>query len=182
MRGLVQLTLDFFATPEPASASSPAPPAGAENTRQTAIEFRHPRANRQIRLADATVAYEFKRGQRRTIGFSIGADGLVVSAPRWVGMSDVQAALQEKAAWILRKLDESRVRPYFDGRDSHEAPALAGPTASSFGAASPDRGELEEGAARAKAQSMQHGPGCESRRELPSGWPFLSRGSSGEEE
>ena len=44
--------------------------------------FRHPRANRDARLADALVAYEFKRGKRRTIGFSVGPDGLVVSAPK----------------------------------------------------------------------------------------------------
>ena len=133
MRGLVQLTLDFFATPEAASGSSPARPADAENTRQTDVDFRHPRANRQIRLADATVAYEFTRGQRRTIGFSIGADGLVVSAPRWVRMSDVQAALQEKAAWIVRKLHEARVRQErqlasrITWRDGAELPFLGRP-------------------------------------------------------
>ena len=133
MRGLVQLTLDFFATPEAASGSSPARPADAENTRQTAVEFRHPHANRQIRLADATVAYQFKRGQRRTIGFSIGADGLVVSAPRWVRMSDVQAALREKAAWIVRKLHEARVRQErqlasrITWRDGAELPFLGRP-------------------------------------------------------
>jgi len=112
MRGLVQLTLDFFAAPEPKAgpASSPSPPDDTEPARLAGVEFRHPRANRETRLADATVAYEFKRGKRRTIGFSVGPDGLVVSAPRWVGMADVQAALQEKASWIVRKLDESRLR------------------------------------------------------------------------
>lgn len=112
MRGLVQLTLDFFATPAPDSGSMsvPAPSGDAASVRRTVVEFRHPRASREIRLADATIAYEFKRGKRRTIGFSIGPDGLVVSAPRWVGMAEVQAALQEKASWIVRKLDESRAR------------------------------------------------------------------------
>lgn len=112
MRGLVQLTLDFFATPAPDSGSTagPAPSGDTASVRRAVVEFRHPRASREIQLADATVAYEFKRGKRRTIGFSIGPDGLVVSAPRWVGMAEVQAALQEKAPWIVRKLDESRAR------------------------------------------------------------------------
>jgi predicted metal-dependent hydrolase len=110
MQGLVQLTLDFFAPPEPErhlpAALNPTP-----RTLQAPVaEFRHPRANREVRLMDATIAYEFKRGKRRTIGFSVGPDGLVVSAPRWVGMAEVQAALQEKAPWIVRKLDETRVR------------------------------------------------------------------------
>ena len=72
--------------------------------------FAHPRANRQVRLCDAVVAYEFKRGKRRTIGFSVGSDGLVVSAPKWVPLHEVEAALQEKSHWIIRKLGETRER------------------------------------------------------------------------
>jgi predicted metal-dependent hydrolase len=72
--------------------------------------FRHPQANRESRLRDAVVAYEFKRARRRTIGFQVGAEGLVVSAPKWVPLHEVEAALQEKAAWVLKKLDETRVR------------------------------------------------------------------------
>ena len=70
--------------------------------------FRHPKANRESRLGDALVGYEFKRGKRRTIGFRVGPEGLVVSAPRWVPLYEVEAALQEKAQWIVRKLDETR--------------------------------------------------------------------------
>ena len=72
--------------------------------------FRHPRANRDARLGDALVAYEFKRGKRRTIGFSVGPDGLVVSAPKWVPLYEVDKAVQEKAAWIVKKLGEVRER------------------------------------------------------------------------
>ena len=72
--------------------------------------FKHPRANREARLRDAKVAYEFKRGKRRTIGFSVGPDGLVVTAPKWVALAEVEAALQEKASWVLKKLAETRER------------------------------------------------------------------------
>ncbi len=72
--------------------------------------FRHPRANRESRLCDALVAYEFKRGKRRTIGFVVGPDGLVVSAPHWVPLHEVDAAVQEKSHWIIRKLGETRER------------------------------------------------------------------------
>ena len=41
---------------------------------------------------------------------TIGAEGLAVSAPRWVGLGEIEAALQEKAAWILRKLHEQQER------------------------------------------------------------------------
>ena len=72
--------------------------------------FGHPRANRESRLGDAVVAYEFKRGKRRTIGFQVGPDGLAVRAPSWVPLYQVEAALQERADWIVRKLDETRQR------------------------------------------------------------------------
>ena len=72
--------------------------------------FRHPRANREACLHDAVVAYEFKRGQRRTIGFAVGPEGLVVSAPKWVPLREVDAALQEKSHWIVKKLGETQQR------------------------------------------------------------------------
>ncbi|MET0543696.1 MAG: SprT family zinc-dependent metalloprotease [Variovorax sp.] len=72
--------------------------------------FVHPRASRETQLGNARVAYEFTRGQRRTIGFVVGAEGLSVRAPRWVALRDVDAALQEKSAWILRKLAEADQR------------------------------------------------------------------------
>ena len=74
------------------------------------VNFRHPRANRDARLHDALVAYEFKRGRRRTIGFIVGPDGLVVSAPKWVPLYEVDKAVQEKARWIVKKLGEVRER------------------------------------------------------------------------
>ena len=72
--------------------------------------FAHPQANREVRLGDAVVAYAFTRAKRKSIGFVIGPDGLVVRAPRWTPLYEVDAALQEKGNWILRKLQESRER------------------------------------------------------------------------
>ena len=133
MRSLVQLTLDFFSPAEPSPVGPPPPRAGPAPTSPQTIEFRHPRANREVRLAQAIVAYEFKRGKRRTIGFSVGPEGLVVSAPRWVGLVEVNAALQEKATWIVRKLDEARlhherlVANRIEWREGAEIPFLGQP-------------------------------------------------------
>ena len=74
------------------------------------VHFQHPRASREVRLGHALVAYEFKRGQRRSIGFSVGAEGLAVRAPKWVTLAEVDVALQTKSTWILRKLQETRER------------------------------------------------------------------------
>jgi predicted metal-dependent hydrolase len=116
MRSLYQLALDFF-EPEPrALAPTPLqkvalrPPDVPIGSVMLPARFRHPRANRESHLCEALVAYEFKRGKRRTIGFQVGPDGLVVSAPKWVPLGEVEAALQGKAVWVLRKLGEMRER------------------------------------------------------------------------
>ena len=72
--------------------------------------FVHPRASRQTLLDGIVVAYEFKRGKRRTIGFSVGAQGLCVSAPKWVPLYEIDKAVLEKSDWIVKKLQETRAR------------------------------------------------------------------------
>jgi predicted metal-dependent hydrolase len=72
--------------------------------------FRHPQADREIRLQEHVVAYALKRARRRSIGFIVGMEGLSVNAPKWVGIGDIEAALREKAGWILRKLAEQQER------------------------------------------------------------------------
>ncbi|MDB5730489.1 MAG: metal-dependent hydrolase [Variovorax sp.] len=89
----------------PPPAPDATPPAGGPASSSV-----HPRATRKIVLGGTHVAYELTRGQRRTIGFVVGANGLSVRAPRWAALRDVDAALHAKAAWILRKLDETRER------------------------------------------------------------------------
>jgi predicted metal-dependent hydrolase len=118
----------------PGSADSgtlnPPKPAASALPHTPHISFRHPRASREVRLGQVLVAYEFNRGTRRSIGFSVGADGLAVRAPKWVPLRDVDAALQTKADWILRKLQETRERQarlaahVIDWRDGAELPFL----------------------------------------------------------
>ena len=72
--------------------------------------IRHPRATRQLLLGDLLVGYEFKRGKRRTIGFSVGPEGLAVRAPKWVPLPEIDKAVLEKSTWILKKLQQMRER------------------------------------------------------------------------
>ena len=74
------------------------------------VTFTHPRAIRQTLLDGIAIAYEFKRGKRRTIGFSVGPEGLSVSAPKWVPLYEIDKAVLEKSAWIIKKLQETRAR------------------------------------------------------------------------
>ena len=86
--------------PEPVSIASVLAPA----------VFRHPQADREIRLEEHMVAYALKRARRRSIGFIVGTEGLSVNAPKWVGLHDIEAALHEKSRWILKKLQEQQER------------------------------------------------------------------------
>ena len=72
--------------------------------------FRHPKADREIRLHEHLVTYALKRARRRSIGFIVGVEGLSVNAPKWVGIGDIETALLEKAGWILKKLREQQER------------------------------------------------------------------------
>jgi len=143
MHTLLQRTLDLFA-PEPAPVAIPAPapvltpePVDTRPTQslQEALApatYRHPEANREALLDGVLVAYAFKRGKRRTIGFSVGAEGLAVSAPKWVLLNEIDRAVQEKAGWIVKKLQETRERHKrleavrIDWKDGATLPFLGG--------------------------------------------------------
>jgi predicted metal-dependent hydrolase len=108
VKPLVQLALDFFAPPPPpAPTAAPTAPVAPASS---ALRFSHPQANRQALLGPAVVDYLFKRAKRRSIGFVVAADGLVVSAPRWVPLAEVDGAVRDKSDWILRKLGEAQNR------------------------------------------------------------------------
>ena len=130
MHRLLQLTLDFFdavsvepasrendeqpQAPEPphvpALVSAPTTPTARLDELLQPAAFRHPKANREALLGDSVVAFEFKRARRRNIGFSVGPEGLTVSAPKWVPLYDVDAAVLSKKPWILKKLGDAHER------------------------------------------------------------------------
>jgi predicted metal-dependent hydrolase len=104
-----QLSLFGDETPAPAAAPTPAPAPAPAAVPPPPLHA-HPEANREVRLGEHRVAYALRRARRRSIGFLVGPEGLAVSAPRWVGIAEIEAALREKANWILKKLQEQRER------------------------------------------------------------------------
>ena len=95
--------------------------------------FRHPHGEREIRLGEQRIVYALRRARRRSIGFVVGPEGLGVSAPRWVGLREIEIALQEKGSWILRKLAEQderarrRLAARVEWRDGTTIPFLGEP-------------------------------------------------------
>ncbi|QHI99279.1 DUF45 domain-containing protein [Xylophilus rhododendri] len=86
-----------------------APPAQPELDEQAVLPV-HPQANRQALLLGRPVAYRLERGRRGTVGFIVNAQGLSVRAPGWLSLHRVDAAVVEKADWIVRKLADAGVR------------------------------------------------------------------------
>lgn len=145
MHPLLRFTLDLFEPNTPPSpvntqlsaiesvANSPKQPAPGRVTDSPPVRFEHPQANREARLGEALVGFQLKRGKRRTIGFSVGPDGLVVSAPKWTPLYQVDAALADKSAWVVRKLVETRERharlqaSQIEWRDGASLPFLGQP-------------------------------------------------------
>ncbi|VWX60914.1 conserved hypothetical protein [Burkholderiales bacterium 8X] len=117
----------------PAPAIDPANSTLALDQALGTASYRHPRANRQLLLGPAQVGFEFSRSRRRTIGFVVGAEGLSVRAPKWVGLRDVDDAVRAKSDWILRKLAETQERQAglealrIDWKDGASFPFLAHP-------------------------------------------------------
>ena len=149
MHPLLRFTLDLF-DPQPQKAPAPnaprsrakpsqavAPPQKSEALNASAApspdaDFCHPQATRQVHLDGVLVAYALVRGKRRTIGMVVGPDGLGVRAPRWTPLYEIDAALQAKAQWIVRKLRETRDRhkqqlqTRIEWRDGAQFPYLGG--------------------------------------------------------
>lgn len=119
MAAWMQQVLDWL---EPARPDAAAPPIAAPTVPRSrplrpaggpaaqAGVFSHPEASREVLLAGVRVAYRLQRARRRSIGFAVGLEGLAVRAPGWVTLAAVDAALQDKADWILRKLGEAQAR------------------------------------------------------------------------
>ncbi len=98
----------------------------ASTVPETAIPPNH----RRIYLDTLYLDYRLLRSKRRTIGFLIDDDGLRVTAPKWVTISEIESAIQSKQQWIYRKMNEQRERsvrrlqPPMEWRDGARLPYL----------------------------------------------------------
>ncbi|WP_019447027.1 SprT family zinc-dependent metalloprotease [Cupriavidus sp. BIS7] len=92
-----------------------------------------PPNGRMLQVGERTLHYALKRSSRRTIGFTVDDRGLSITAPRWVTLADVEAAIHEKQRWIFNKLGEwrhreaRRILPTVQWRDGASLPFLGQP-------------------------------------------------------
>jgi predicted metal-dependent hydrolase len=111
--------------PASSAPATPAPPPGKAGEIMPDGSRR-----RTVRLGVHLLDYRLKRSARRTIGFTIDGTGLAVTAPRWVTLADIEAAIAEKQRWIFAKITEwktraeQRVLPQIDWADGAQLPYL----------------------------------------------------------
>jgi predicted metal-dependent hydrolase len=116
-----QLDLPLFEEPGQSAApqAKPAVPLAPDGSKL-----------RSVTLGARTLYYGLKRSSRRSIGFAIDSTGLMITAPRWVTLADIETAIAEKQRWIFTKLTEwqtrteQRVMPRVDWKDGAEVPFL----------------------------------------------------------
>ncbi|CAE6775501.1 hypothetical protein R69927_06525 [Paraburkholderia domus] len=131
-----QLDLPLFAEPGSTSSSpSPSvPSSGSQSGQQTAVPLAPDGSKlRSLTIGSRTLHYVLKRSARRSIGFAIDSTGLMITAPRWVTLADIETAITEKQRWIFTKLIEWQTRveqralPKVDWKDGAEVPYLGQP-------------------------------------------------------
>ncbi len=132
MLRLLKFTLDLFDVApvyEPPKATLPKrlphvpklPKTSSERPKKVALPApdlpasgdvfsRHPQASQQTRLVGHVVDYELLRSRRRTMTFSVSPAGLSVRAPFGMPQQAIEAAVQEKGSWIVRKLNGMQQR------------------------------------------------------------------------
>jgi predicted metal-dependent hydrolase len=88
---------------------------------------------RQLQVGEFVLEYTLRRSTRRSIGFMIDDDGLRVTAPKRVTITEIDDAIRTKQHWILSKLQERRERraarlekPPVEWIDGAQLPFLGG--------------------------------------------------------
>lgn len=84
---------------EPAQVCTARPPSLPHNARW-----------REVATPAQTIGFVLQRSRRKSIGLVINDDGLQVTAPNWVTLGQIDAAVAEKAPWIIDKLRALRAR------------------------------------------------------------------------
>lgn len=104
-------TLASTSAPQPAPQPTLQPKAGHEAIATTCPPALPLNARwREVQAPQQTIGYVLQRSRRKSIGLTINDDGLQVTAPNWVTLGQIDAAVIEKAPWILGKLHIRQAR------------------------------------------------------------------------
>ncbi|MBV7481467.1 M48 family metallopeptidase [Bordetella sp. BOR01] len=100
----------------PEAASLLTPPASPAPVPATTVATPRPEPLppgarwREVATEQQSIGFVLLRSRRRSIGFVVADDGLRVTAPNWVTLTQIDEAVHEKARWILAKLRDWQTR------------------------------------------------------------------------
>ena len=90
---------------------------GATNqppTQRTPRTPRQPATNRgddeKLRRSSSGIDYRLQRVRRKSIGLVITTEGLLIRAPNWTPLYEIDAAIVERQAWIAKALAKQSAR------------------------------------------------------------------------
>jgi predicted metal-dependent hydrolase len=92
-KGLLQAVFDVFSLSPPIAKTT-------ETTRKNPLPV--------DRVSATGVAYRLVRCKRSSIGLVVSTQGLVIRAPRWSPIYEIDAAIAERATWIAEALSRQR--------------------------------------------------------------------------
>ena len=105
--------LDLFIDAPPPEPPTPRPPARSEpraSRSDATVPTVRPQSLasgtrwREVRASTQSIGFVLKRSRRKSIGLTINDDGLLVTAPNWVTLAQIDEVVIEKSNWILDKL------------------------------------------------------------------------------
>lgn len=64
----------------------------------------------RLRVSSSGIPFRLQRVRRKSIGLVITTDGLLIRAPNWTPLYEIDAAIQERESWIVAALARQRAR------------------------------------------------------------------------
>ena len=96
------------------------PPSPTRRPREPAARGATNPVEDWLRRSSSGLDYRLERARRKSIGLIITSEGLLIRAPKWTPLYEIDAAISERNAWILSALARqsarrSHVAAYRDG-------------------------------------------------------------------
>ena len=90
-------------------ASAPRPRAPKKPTAATAATTAAASAE-TLRRSSSGIDYRLQRVRRKSIGLVITTEGLLIRAPNWTPLYEIDAAITERRAWIAKAIERQSAR------------------------------------------------------------------------
>ena len=92
----------LFSTSGSGHATKPRAPRAPRTPRQPSASVSC--GDEKLRRSSSGIDYRLQRVRRKSIGLVITTDGLLIRAPNWTPLYEIDAAIVERQAWIAKEV------------------------------------------------------------------------------